>query len=130
MKTLIVEDDSTSRMILQQALKTYGPVHIAADGEKAVEAVRAALAAREPYTLICLDIVMPGMDGQAALKEIRALEGANGLRKAQGAKIVMTTAQADANNFSAAFEGQCDEYLVKPIYRLNLLETLRQLGLV
>lgn len=130
MKTLIVEDDPTSRLILQQALKKYGPVHMAGNGQEAVEAVRMALEAGKPYHLICLDIVMPEMDGQAALKEIRVLERTPGLEPARSAKIVMTTGQVGAKDFNTAFESQCDEYLVKPIERAKLLDTLRQLGLI
>jgi uncharacterized protein YktA (UPF0223 family) len=38
MKTLIVEDDFTSRLLLQEFLKSYGPFHIAVNGKEAVEA--------------------------------------------------------------------------------------------
>ena len=43
MKTLIVEDDFTSRLLLQELLKSYGPSLIAVNGKEAVDAVRAAL---------------------------------------------------------------------------------------
>ena len=69
MKTLIVEDDFTSRLLLQELLKKYGRSHIAVNGLEAVEAVRLALDENEPYDLICLDILMPQMDGQLALRE-------------------------------------------------------------
>ena len=64
MKTLIVEDDFTSRLYLQELLKGYGPTHIAVNGKEAIEATHLALEAGEPYNLICLDIMMPEMDGQ------------------------------------------------------------------
>jgi two-component system chemotaxis response regulator CheY len=130
MKTLIVEDDFTSRLLLQELLKSYGPSHVAVNGKEAVEAVRLALVASEPYDLICLDIMMPVMDGQAALKQIRALEEAKGIWSTQGAKIVMTTALSDMKNANTAFSSLCDGYLVKPIDKTKLLETLRQLTLL
>ena len=68
MKTLIVEDDFTSRLLLQEILKRYGAVHIAVNGREAVDAVRAAAESDESYDLICLDIMMPEMDGYQALK--------------------------------------------------------------
>jgi two-component system chemotaxis response regulator CheY len=43
MKTLIVEDDFTSRLLLQEILKPYRPSHVAVNGREAVEAVRLAL---------------------------------------------------------------------------------------
>src|ERR1019366_2557767 len=46
----------------------------------------------QKYDLICMDIMMPEMDGQTAVKEIRALEEAGGTLSTQGVKIIMTTA--------------------------------------
>jgi two-component system chemotaxis response regulator CheY len=129
MKTLIVEDDFTSRLLLQEILKSYGPSHIAVNGKEAVEAVRLALETGEPYGLICLDIMMPEMDGQQALKEIRALEEARGIFSSDGAKIVMTTALGDLANVLAAYRSLCDAYLTKPIQKAKLLEELNKLGL-
>mgnify|MGYP000957131206 CR=1 FL=1 len=63
MKALVVDDDFSNRLLLQRFLSELGEVNIAVDGEEAVEAVRLALATREPYQLICLDILMPQMDG-------------------------------------------------------------------
>ncbi len=130
MKILIVEDDFTNRLVLQQYLRSYGTSHIAINGIEAVEAVRAALEAGEPYSLICLDIMMPKMDGHEALKQIRALEEAKGIWSTHGAKILMTTALSDMQNVNTAFGSLCDGYLAKPIERAKLLETLRELKLI
>jgi two-component system, chemotaxis family, chemotaxis protein CheY len=130
MKALIVEDDFTSRLLLQAILKSYGPTHIAVNGQEAVEAVRLALEADKPYDLICLDIMMPKLDGHGALKQIRALEEAKGIWSTQGAKVVMTTALRDMKNVMTAFEGLADAYLAKPIDKTKLLETVRQLALI
>jgi len=129
MKTLIVEDDFTSRLLMQELLKSYGPAHIAVNGKEAVEAVRLALEADEPYDLICLDIMMPEMDGQQALKEIRGMEEAKGIIPAH-TKIVMTTALGDPKNVWAAHRGKSDGYLLKPVNRAKLLEELRRLKLI
>ena len=115
MKTLIVEDDFTSRLLMQEFLKSFGSSHIAVNGREAVEAVRLAIEAGEPYDLICLDIMMPEMDGLQALKEIRGMEAAGGIGPSQGARIVMTTALADVKNLSTAYSNLCDAYLTKPI---------------
>jgi two-component system, chemotaxis family, chemotaxis protein CheY len=130
MKTLIAEDDFTCRLLLQEILKNYGPLHVAVNGKEAIEAVRIALAANEPYNLICLDIMMPEMDGQQALREIRALEEARGILSTNGAKILMTTALGDPHNVVNAFKGLCDAYLVKPVDGKDLVAQLRKLGLV
>ena len=75
MKALIVEDDFTSRLLLQGLLQPFGVCHVCINGKEAVEAFKIALDQKEPYDLVCLDIMMPEMDGQTALKEIRAIEG-------------------------------------------------------
>ena len=130
MKTLIVEDDFTSRLLLQELLKSYGPSHIAVNGKEAVEAVSTTLEANEPYDLICLDIMMPEIDGQQALREIRLMEKAKGIAGPDHVKIIMTTALGDRANVIKAAQQQCDCFLVKPIQKAKLLEELRKLGLI
>lgn len=130
MKTLIVEDDFTSRVLLQEILKGYGTVHVAVNGKEAVEAVRMALEAKEHYDLICLDIMMPEMDGQTALKEIRDLETAQGVDPSDMSKIIMTTALTDKVNVLNAIQSHCDYFLAKPIQKKILLRELKRLRLI
>ena len=77
-----------------------------------------ALEAFTPYQLICLDIMMPGMDGQSALQTTRGLENARGILSCDWAKIVMTTSLGDSQSVFSAFRSVCDGYLTKPIDRL------------
>jgi two-component system chemotaxis response regulator CheY len=130
MKTLITEDDFTSRLLLQELLKSYGPTHVAVNGKETVEAVRLALDAGEHYNLICLDIMMPEMGGQEALRQIRMLEETRGILSSNGAKIVMTTALDDPKNVIAAYRSLCDAYLTKPIQKAKLREELCKLKLI
>jgi two-component system chemotaxis response regulator CheY len=130
MRTLIVEDEFTSRRLLQKILEPYGEVDIASDGQEAVEAFGLALNENRPYDLICLDIMMPKMDGQEALKEFRHIEDGLGIHGLDGVKILMTTVLKDPQNVMAAFRSQCEGYLVKPIRRDRLHEQLLKLGLV
>ena len=111
-------------------MKAYGPVHIAVNGREAVEAVRLSMASGEPYNLICLDIMMPEMDGHEALRQIREREVAAGIMSSEGARVVMTTALADPKSVLKAFGGLCDAYLNKPIQKARLLEELRKLNLI
>ena len=129
MKTLIVEDDFTSRLLLQELLKVYGPIHIAINGREAITAVQIAVQEEEPYDLICMDIMMPEVDGQQALREIRDIETATGIPSSDGAKIVMTTALGDIDDVRDAFSSLCDAYLIKPIRKADLLKKLVELGL-
>lgn len=130
MKALVVEDDVTSCLLLQEILKHYGQVSTAADGHQAVAAVGAALTRGEPFDLICLDLMMPGMDGQETLRTIRAAEAESGLAWVQRQKVIIITARQDLASVITAYKSFCDAYLVKPIEKAKLLEHIRNLGLI
>jgi two-component system, chemotaxis family, chemotaxis protein CheY len=115
---------------MQELLKIYGPVHIAVNGKEALDAVRIALLANEPYDLICLDIMMPEMDGQQALSGIRALEEAQGIFSSDGPKIMMTTVMADLKNVSTGYMNLCDACLTKHVHISVLDKELRTLKLI
>ena len=128
MKILIAEDDFTSRLLLQELLKSYGTCHVAVNGKEAVMATLAALEAGDPYDLICLDIMMPEMDGRTALRQMREQEETRSISSSRGSKIVMTTALDDGENIFSSFYELCDGYLIKPIEKAKLLETMGALG--
>jgi two-component system, chemotaxis family, chemotaxis protein CheY len=130
MKTLIVEDDLTSRLLLQEFLKEYGPIQIAVDGEGAIGAVRAASEAGEFFDLICLDIMLPEMNGIEVLRQLREREEARGIMHSQGSKILMITALGDIKNVMAAYSHLCDGYLTKPLAKAQFQEELRRLKLI
>lgn len=127
---LIVEDDFTSRRVMRHIMEAYGDCDVAIDGEEAVEAVRIGLEEGRPYEVICLDIMMPRMDGQAALKAIRALEKMHGVPPGAEAKIIITSALDDSENVLAAFRAQCDAYIVKPYDKQTIAAELEALELV
>jgi two-component system chemotaxis response regulator CheY len=130
MKSLVVEDDFTSRFLLQTILSTYGECSGVVNGREALEAYEAAKQKGEPFDLICLDIMMPEMDGQEVLRKIRAMEEAESLQQKNGVKIIMTTALSDDQSIVRALTNQCDAYLVKPINKAKLLDQLRSFGLI
>jgi two-component system chemotaxis response regulator CheY len=130
MKTLIVEDDLTSRLLMQELLKNFGLAHVAVDGQEAVNAVRLALMTDEPYDLVCMDIMMPGLDGQQALRVIREMEEDRGILSSRGTKVIMTSALDDIQNKIDAFAGLCDGYLTKPIRKEQLFNELKKLKLI
>ena len=124
-RSLVVEDELTSRILLGDFLHQFGECHIAVNGREACEAFGIAQAARRPYDLICLDIRMPEMDGLAAIQEIRRMEAAQGIRSTLGARIVMTTAVSDIRSVLKAFNELCDAYLFKPLDIARLQSHLR-----
>jgi len=131
MKALVVEDDFASRKLLQRILQPYGEADVAVNGLEAIEAFSKALEDGTPYDLICMDIMMPEMDGQAALKHIRRIEKEKGITSAKEAKIIMTTALDDPQNVvEAYYKGGATSYLSKPIDKSSLIQTIKDLKLL
>ncbi len=130
MRFLIVEDDFTSRRMLQMFLAPYGECDIAVNGREALDAFAAARAENNPYALICLDVMMPELDGMGVLKEIREQEKRAGIPQHKELKIVMTTSlDSPRDVVGAYYEGGCNGYLVKPVDRRKLDDLLREYGL-
>jgi two-component system chemotaxis response regulator CheY len=128
-RILIVEDDFVSRSLLLAMLERYGRCDVAVNGVEAVTAVERALAQSWQYDLITLDIMMPELGGHEALAAIRISETTKRLPHARRAKVVMTTALSDYENFHRAYLGSCDAYIVKPITKAVLVRQLRRVGI-
>ena len=88
---LIVEDDMVSRKFLSKFLSRYGDCDLVVDGLEAIDAYLMATKEDSPYDLICLDVMMPKIDGIKVLKTIRDLEKQNDLAENERSKIIMTT---------------------------------------
>lgn len=129
MKILVVEDDFTSRFLLQKILSPFGEVNVAVNGLEALQAFSQAINLGLKYDLITLDVMMPEMDGQETLIKIRAIEEQHGIFSSDGVKIIMTTALSDIRNVSKAYQGLCDGYLVKPIEKSRLFDLLNKLNI-
>lgn len=129
-KILVVDDDIYSRQLLKEMLLPYGNPDMAMNGDEAIKAFLMAHDEREAYDLICLDIMMPVLNGKETLKKIRELETKKGIHGLRGVKIIMTTALDDNRNILDAFKTGCEGYLVKPIDEDNLLELLKKLELL
>ena len=127
MRFLVVDDDFTSRRLLQLILSSYGECNIAIDGEEAVDATRHALEEGEPFALICLDIMMPKINGHDALCAIREMERERGIEGEDKVKVLMTTVLDDSKNKQRAFDAGCEGYIVKPISQEEIIQKLQEL---
>jgi two-component system chemotaxis response regulator CheY len=129
-KILIAEDDFASRKFMLRFLSQYGECDITVDGMEAVDAFTMALESNEPYDLVCLDIMMPALDGYQALKGIRDVEKEKGIPEEKQAKIIMTTALSEGRNVTKAFELGCVAYAGKPIDQTKFENVLKKLELI
>lgn len=128
MKVLIVEDDFITRHLLESYLSPYGKCHITVNGLEAIKAFRMALDAKEPYDLICLDILLPEMDGQEVLQEIRAIEKELNHGIPYKAKIIIISIISDTTHIKKSFGEQCDALIPKPIEKRKLMNALQRMG--
>ena len=108
----------------------YGECDVTVDGKEAVEAYKMAIECGEPYDLICLDIMMPEMDGHQALRAIRKIEEESGVAEDERVKIVMTTALSETRHVTKAFENGCTAYAGKPINQDKLEAMLKKFKLI
>lgn len=129
-RMLVVEDDFGSRRMMQKLLEEFGSVDVVVDGEEAVSAFKLAATERLGYDVVFLDIMMPKMDGQEALKLIRAYEKESGVLPMNESKIVMTTVMDDPRNVvEAFFKGGATSYIIKPVDRLKIRAELAKHGI-
>ena len=131
MRALIVDDDFYSRSIIHDLLRVHASCDIAVNGEEAVFAFKKALKEGNQYDLICLDLVMPEMDGHQALREIRAIERETDVPPQKETKVIVTTMLDDKKEtHDAFFLGGATSYLVKPIDETKLIAELVSLKLL
>lgn len=130
MKILVAEDDLASRKFLSKFLAQYGEVDMVVDGLETLDAYLIAIKENSPYDLICLDIMMPKVDGVKALKAIRDYEQKRGVAAQDRVKVIMTTALAETEYVKKAFEMGCEAYAAKPIDTKKMLEVIQKLGLL
>lgn len=128
MKILIVDDDEFAIKTLKIILSKYGDVSFAHHGQMAIELFKAAHERYEPFDLICLDIMMPQMDGHETLRMIRKIEDEKGIVGLDGVKIIMISALSGSNHVLGAFKEGCEAYLFKPFKKSELLKKIEELG--
>ncbi|MEZ5601675.1 MAG: response regulator [Candidatus Competibacteraceae bacterium] len=113
---LVVEDYAINRTIMAHQLRGNGArVLEATDGDSAV-----ARAAEPGLDLILMDIQMPGKDGIAAIREIRALPALDRL------PILGFTASADKPTHQRILAAGADGVLTKPLGEVDLIRAVRR----
>ena len=111
-------------------LEGVGDCDICENGEQALAAFEFALMKNSPYDLVCMDIMMPKMDGQETLRCIRQTEKRQGINYSRGVKVIMLSALSDPHSvMQAFFQNGATGYMVKPIQKDKLLIELENIGI-
>lgn len=117
MKILIVEDEVKTGDFLQQGLREAGfNPDLARTG---VDGLHLALTEEEPYNLIILDVMLPGIDGWNLLQVLRL----NGKQ----VPVLFLTARDQIEDRVKGLELGADDYLIKPFAFTELLARVRTL---
>ena len=110
MKVLVVDDNATSRVILQEMLESFSfEVSLAASGEEGITELEDANEDK-PFELVIMDWKMPGMDGIEASKRIKDHEGLNKIPA-----IILVTAYGREEVIQQAEGVDLDGFLLKPV---------------
>ncbi len=115
-KVLLVEDNPTNQLVARELLESFGlQVVIADEGGAALERL-----CQNGFDLVLMDIQMPGMDGYAATRAIRADH-----RHAQ-LPIIAMTAHAMEGDKEQCLAAGMNDYLSKPVDPRRLYEILKE----
>jgi CheY-like chemotaxis protein/HPt (histidine-containing phosphotransfer) domain-containing protein len=113
-RVLLAEDGIDNQLLISTHLCRAGAfVDIVSNGKEAVAQALAAQGSGTPYDLILMDMQMPELDGYGATALLRS--------KSYRGKIVALTAHAMATDRERCLNAGCNEYLTKPINRVQLL---------
>ncbi len=113
-RILIVEDDERIRSSMRLALEDEGyAVEDAGSGEEAVARFTA-----EPFELVLIDLMLPGIDG---------FEACRTLRHQSTVPVIMVTARSDTHDVVAGLEAGADDYVTKPFVAKELAARIRAL---
>ena len=115
LRILLVEDNATNQLVAMSMLESVGlRADVASDGAAALAAART-----QRYDIVLMDIHMPEMDGLAAARAIRAMEGERGR-----VPIVAVTANAFQSHADDCRAAGMDDFLPKPYRKAALLEVI------
>lgn len=129
MRVLVAEDDMASGKFLTKLLSKYGEVILTRDGIEVVDVFVKEISAGNKFDLVCLDIMMPKIDGYKALASIRDAERKFGVSRMKRCKIVMISALDEGFDADYASDDY-DDYICKPIDIIQFDQLIKKLGVM
>jgi two-component system, chemotaxis family, chemotaxis protein CheY len=125
---LVVDDDFFFRELLKAIFSPYGLSDLAIDGSEAISCFRRALEDDQPYDVIFLDVVMPGLSGLETLDCIRQIESSYNIHGSKRVKILVVTGFNDPKLSVRTLRKDCESYLAKPFTPKQILDKVRELS--
>lgn len=120
MNVLLVDDTEDARMIVRAYLRAvHIEVTMAASGDEAIELYKVA-----PLPVILMDLRMPGTDGFAATRAIRAYESEHGM---PASTIIALSGDSDHGTRDASLVAGCNACMSKPVRRVIIQRKLAEL---
>ncbi|MEO1128464.1 MAG: response regulator [Planctomycetota bacterium] len=114
---LVVDDHEQNRELLQAYLEDIGcDVRTAADGIEALAQIES-----DQPDLVILDVMMPRMSGFQLCEKLKGDPGTRDI------PIVMVTALSEVGDVERAVESGADDFLTKPVYKLELVTRAKSL---
>jgi two-component system chemotaxis response regulator CheY len=129
MNILIVDDNEVGCRLLEIQLSDYGTSVTVNDGTEAIRAFKDALEAGEGFDLICMDYVMPKMDGLEVFNTIRQIESEHQITKKDSVRIIMISAVSCEADIMKAHANGCDSYIIRPYKKEALFDEIHNVGL-
>ncbi|MBI4805492.1 MAG: response regulator [Desulfovibrio sp.] len=131
LNVLTVDDDEVTQFHVSQLLLEVGRCRMAYTGEEAIARVEESLSGGEPYDLILMDVMLPGLDGLATVREIVTLYNEQKVPLENRPKIVMLSSVDERETqIDALYACGADFYLTKPLENERFIQALREMGLV
>ena len=119
LKVLIVDDNYTNRILLQEMVKAWGGEPcVAVGGKEAVDLFTQALESGRSYGLVLLDMQMPELDGLETARIIKDLPGGG------EAKFIMLSSATQKGDAARCREAGISGYLPKPIKQSELFDAI------
>lgn len=121
-RILVVEDNHLNQKILSFYLKKHFDIRVTSTGEEALEILNS-----ERFDVVLMDLMLPGMDGYEATRQIRQLE--KGMYEQRKIKIIALTANTLDNDKERCLRLGMDGYLSKPFEYQKLHDILVSLNM-
>lgn len=113
---LVVEDDAASAHMIHEILRLEGyAIKVVSEGRAALQSLRS-----NAYDIVVLDVMLPGMDGIAIMKEIRDDPATAHI------PVVILSAKTDDATTWAGWRAGCNYYMTKPFDPDELLQILKR----